>query len=146
VNLTVERTVAAEPERVWAVLADWRGYASWMPDVAWVRRLDEGPDGEGMRLAVRTKVLGLSLITDELAITGWDPPRSMAIEHRGLVRGTGEWRLDPLDGGTRFTWFEDLRMPPPVLGAIGLLAYSPLLRWTFGRSVRNLARLVEGRP
>jgi hypothetical protein len=137
---TMLRTPA---DRAWDVLADWRRYPSWMPDVAWVRRLDEGADGVGMRFAVRTKVFGIPLVTDEMAVTAWEPPKLMGIEHRGLVRGTGEWRLEPSDGGTRFTWVEELRMPPPVLGEIGLYLYSPILRWTFGRSVRNLQRLVE---
>jgi uncharacterized protein YndB with AHSA1/START domain len=133
----------ADPERAWRVLADWEGYPSWMPDVAWVRRLDDGPEGEGMRLAVRTKVLGVPLVTDELVVTRWEPGRVMRIDHLGLVRGWGEWRLEPAEGGTRFTWIEELRMPPPILGQLGLLLYSPVLRWTFGRSVRNLRRMVE---
>ena len=133
----------APVEGVWTALADWRRYPSWMPDVAWVRRLDDGPEGEGMRLAVRTKVLGLPLVTDELVITRWEPGRLMRIDHLGLVRGWGEWRLEPAEGGTRFTWIEELRMPPPVLGQLGLFLYSPVLRWTFGRSVRNLRRIVE---
>lgn len=133
--------IAATPERVWGVLADWERYAEWMPDVSWVRRKGSG-DGPDLRLDVRTKVLGIPLVTDEMAVTVWEPPRRMAIEHRGLVRGVGEWRLEPEDGGTRFVWEEVLTMPPPLLGSFALLVYSPVLRWNFGRSMRNLARQV----
>jgi carbon monoxide dehydrogenase subunit G len=137
--------LGASPERVWSVLADWERYPEWMPDVAWVRRL--GPDvGVGMRLAVRTKVLGIPLVTDEMVVTAWEPPQRMAIEHRGLVGGVGEWRLDAAGGGTRFTWIEQLRMPPPLLGALALFLYSPVLRWTFRRTMRNLARRVSSAP
>jgi hypothetical protein len=135
-------TLRASPDRVWSVLADWRRYAEWMPDVAWVRQVGSG-QGASLRLAVRTKVLGVPLVTDEMAVTQWDPPRLMAIEHRGLVRGGGEWRLEPVPSGTRFVWVEDLSMPPPVLGSLALLVYSPVLRWTFGRSMRNVARLLD---
>jgi carbon monoxide dehydrogenase subunit G len=131
-------TLRAAPQRAWEVLADWERYADWMPDVYWVRRL-EGNEGAGMRLAIRTKVLGIPLVTDELLITAWDPPSRMGVSHKGLVRGEAEWRLEALDGGTRFTWIEDLRMPPPVLGAIALFLYSPILRWNFGRSMRKLS-------
>jgi carbon monoxide dehydrogenase subunit G len=140
-----ERTTSLEApaERVWEVLADWRRYPEWMPDVSWVRRLDE-EEGAGMRLAIRTKVLGIPLVTDELLITAWEPPNRMGVYHKGLVRGAAEWRLEALDGGTRFTWIEDLRMPPPMLGAIALFLYSPVLRWNFGRSMRKLSERVSG--
>jgi Polyketide cyclase / dehydrase and lipid transport len=146
VRLVRTTIIRARQDRVWQALADWRAYSSWMPDVAWVRRIDTGPEGIGMRLAVRTKVLGIPLVTDELAVRAWDPPRLMAIDHLGLVRGPAEWRLEPSEGGSRFTWVEDLRMPPPILGEIALILYSPVLRWTFGRSVRNLRRLIEFGP
>jgi carbon monoxide dehydrogenase subunit G len=142
-RLEFEARLAAGPAEVWEVLADWRRYAEWMPDVAWVSLLGS-EEGERMRLAVRTKVLGVPLVTDELRVTAWEPPRRMAIEHVGLVRGPAEWRLEADAGGTRFTWLEDLKMSPPVLGAVALLLYSPVLRWTFRRSMRNLARLVAG--
>jgi carbon monoxide dehydrogenase subunit G len=135
-------TLVASPERVWEVLADWVRYPQWMPDVSWVRRLGE-EEGTGMRLAIRTKVLGVPLVTDELLITAWDPPRRMGVAHKGLVRGQAEWRLEALDGGTRFTWIEDLRMPPPVLGGIALFLYWPVLRWNFGRSMRKLSERVS---
>jgi carbon monoxide dehydrogenase subunit G len=136
-------TVTVSPERVWDVLADWERYPEWMPDVSWVRRLGE-EEGTGMRLAVRTKVLGVPLVTDELLITAWEPPQRMAVYHKGMVRGEAQWRLEASDGGTRFTWIEDLRMPPPVLGAMALFLYSPVLRWNFGRSMRKLSERVSG--
>ena len=68
----------------------------------------------------------------------------MAVYHQGLVRGEAEWRLGTQDGGTRFTWIEVLRMSPPVLGALALFLYSPVLRWNFGRSMRKLSERVSG--
>jgi len=136
---------AATPERVWAVLADWERQAAWMPDVAWIRVL--GPERElGARLSCRTKVLGVPLVTDLVVVTGWDPPSRLAIEHRGFVRGRGEWRLSPAGGerpGTRFTWVEELTMPPGALGELAMRAYGPVQRAMLRRSIRNLRRLVE---
>jgi uncharacterized protein YndB with AHSA1/START domain len=142
----VERAVfRASPERVWAILSDWEGQAAWMPDVAWIRFL--GPGRElGARLAVKTKVFGVPFATDEVRVTAWKPPRLLAVEHLGVVRGVGEWRLEPIEGGTRFTWLEAFRMPPPILGDLGLWLYSPVQRWMLERSVRNLRRLVEADP
>jgi hypothetical protein len=147
----------ASPERVWAVLADWERQALWMPDVAWIRLA--GTDRElGARLEVRTRVFGIPAATDAMMVTVWDPPRRLAIEHEGVVKGVGEWRLEPIavagrprveeegEGGarwTRFTWIESFRMPPPVAGDLALLIYSPWQRWMLRRSVRNLKRIVE---
>jgi hypothetical protein len=142
VRFEQETFLPASADRVWQVLADWQRYPEWMPDVAWVRLLGTA-EGQGMRLAVRTKVLGVPLVTDELVVTGWEPPTRMAIEHHGLVRGVGEWRLHPTEGGTRFRWEETLDMPPPVLGPLALFVYSPVLRWNFRRTMANLARRLR---
>ena len=132
----------ASPERIWAVLSDWDRQASWMPDVAWMRLL--GPERElGARLQVRTKVFCIPFAEDLMEVTVWEPPVRLAMEHVGVVVGTGEWRLDAADGGTRFTWEERFRMPPPVLGGLALWLYSPWQRWMLRRSIRNLKRLVE---
>jgi carbon monoxide dehydrogenase subunit G len=138
-----ERAVyRANPGGVWPILTDWERQASWMPDVAWIRLL--GPERElGARLAVRTRVLGIPLATDVLRVTAWDPPRRLAVEHAGMVNGVGEWLLEPVEGGTRFTWREEVTMPLPILGELALLIYSPIQRWMLRRSIRNLARLVD---
>jgi carbon monoxide dehydrogenase subunit G len=134
-------TFAAHPDRVWSVLADWRRYPDWMPDVAWVRPL--GPERAlGLRLLVRTRVFGLPIASDVMLVTDWDPPRRLAIEHQGVVRGPAEWRLDPVGGGTRLTWAEEVRMRPAVLGELALRVYWPWQRFMFRRSLRNLGRLV----
>jgi carbon monoxide dehydrogenase subunit G len=139
----VERTLIRAPaDRVWAVLSEWERQATWMPDVAWVRPL--GPERElGARVAVRTRVLGIPALTDLLTVTAWEPPHRLAVDHAGLVKGRGEWRLEEAEAGTRFIWTDELRMPPPVMGDLALLVYSPIQRWMLRRSLRNLGRLVE---
>jgi carbon monoxide dehydrogenase subunit G len=132
----------AGQEQVWKVLSDWEGQASWMPDVAWVR-VQGYERGLGARVAVRTKVLGVPLVTDELRVVAWEPPRRMVIEHRGVVRGAGEWLLEPAGERTSFIWRESMRMPPPLLGDLALWVYSPVQRGMLRRSMRNLDRLLQ---
>jgi carbon monoxide dehydrogenase subunit G len=131
----------AEPDRVWRLLVDWERQASWMPDVAWVRVL--GPERElGARLAVRTKVLGVPVVTDRVVVTSWEPNRRLGVEHRGLVRGRGEWLLTPAPGGTSFAWTEELSMPPGRLGELALRVYGPIQRWILRRSLQHLIRAL----
>jgi carbon monoxide dehydrogenase subunit G len=136
--------IAAPPERVWAILADWRRYPAWMPDVAWVRR--RGPERElGLELDVKTKVFGLvPLVTDRIRVVAWEPARRMAIEHTGTVHGRAEWRLEPSGAGTLFRWREDVHLPPAPVGDLALAVYWPVQRRLFRRSMRNLRRLAEG--
>jgi hypothetical protein len=134
--------LAASPDRIWTILSDWERQATWMPDVAWIRPVGNGRE-EGARLRVRTKVFGVSAVIDDVVVTGWLPPRRLAVEHRGLVKGRGEWRLEPFGSGTRFTWIEELSLPIPVIGEAALLAYRPVQAALLRRSVENLRRIVE---
>ena len=137
-----EAVFDADPQRVWAVLSDWERQASWMPDVAWIRVV--GSERElGANLEVRTKVFGIPFATDSVRVTAWEPPWRLAVDHVGVVVGVGEWRMESTEGGTRFAWYERFRMPPPVLGDLGLWLYSPFQRRMLRRSIRNLKRLVE---
>ena len=70
----------------------------------------------------------------------------MGVEHRGLVTGVGRFRLeDQSDGGTTFTWEEDLSFPWWLGGrAIAALA-RPLLALIWRRNLQRLAsRFEEG--
>jgi carbon monoxide dehydrogenase subunit G len=138
-----ERTsYSASPERVWSILVQWERQATWMPDVAWIKVL--GPDRElGARLAVRTRIFGLPFTTDQIVVTGWEPPNRLAVQHTGAVSGRGEWRLQGSRDGTRFTWLESLELGGGPLGDVALRAYLPVQRAMVRRSLANLRRLVE---
>ncbi len=113
-----------------------------MPDVAWIRVI--GPERAlYARVAVRTKVLGVPFITDKLKVVAWEPPRRLVVRHLGLVRGTGEWRLERTGDRTRFRWTEDLTLGVPLVGDIALHVYAPMLRWVHRRSIASLRREVE---
>jgi len=143
-RIEASAVIAARPERVWSVLADWEGQARWMPDVAWIRV--RGTEREsGAELEVRTRVLGLPVLSDVVVVTGWRPPSRIAVEHRGLIEGRGEWRLEPFGGGTRFVWTEELRPPLGPIGELGLRLYRPVQRALLRRSIANLKALCESR-
>jgi hypothetical protein len=129
-------TFRAPPERVWAVLAEWRRYPQWMPDVAWVRPLGPGREAN-LVLLVRTRVFGVPVANDVMRVTAWEPPHRLGILHEGVVRGPAEWRLEALDGDrfTRLTWAEDVTMWPPVMGEAALRIYWPWQRRMFRRSI-----------
>jgi len=143
VRVAASRELAASPERVWGSIERWEEQSRWIRDAVWVRVLTTERAGPGARIEVRTRVLHVSLFTEQLEVVAWEPPRRMVMAHRSFVRGTGAWSLEPVDGSTRFTWTEELSLPIPFLGEPALLVYRPFLRRVMRRSLANLQRLVE---
>lgn len=131
--------VPAGPGDVWVTLLNWERQPEWMVDAVTVRVVSPRPGGVGTRIAVRTRVLGLPMLTDVLEVTEWDPPRRLVMARRGFVRGIGTWLLQPEPAGTRFAWSEEIRVPIPVLGELVLVAYRPVMRRLMLRSLENLS-------
>ncbi len=51
-------------------------------------------------------------------------------------------RLEPVEGGTRFTWSEDVELRVPVVGAFAAAVYAPVMRVLIGRAQRQLRLLI----
>ena len=131
------------PGEAWRRVLAWEDQITWIEDAVSVRVLTSHRGGVGVIVAVRTRVLGVPLLTDRLEVTLWDPPRRLVMAHPGLVRGVGEWLLQPVGGGTRFSWTEDLALPVPILGELLLLIYRPFMNRLMRRSLSNLKRTIH---
>jgi Polyketide cyclase / dehydrase and lipid transport len=99
-----------------------------------------GREGVGVRLLVRTRLFGIPAFTDPMEVVGWDPPRELVIRHGGPIAGTGTWHLEPVTGGTRFTWTEEVALGVPFVGALAARCYAPILSRLMRRSMRGLLR------
>ena len=144
-RVSASTELAVPPQEEWRRVLAWEEQVAWMKDADSIRVLTSHREGVGVVVAVRTRVLGVPLLTDHLEVTLWDPPRRLVMAHRGLVRGVGEWLVEPAGRGARFTWTEELGLPVPVLGELALLAYRPLMRRLMRRSLSNLERLLRER-
>ena len=147
--MLVEREVVlpVPAEAAWSALVDWERQAEWMRDADRVEVVSGAREGVGATLAVRTKVLGVPLFTERLEVVEWAPPAVLTIAHRSFIHGTGEWRLRSVEGGTRFTWVENLSLPAGALGELALRAYRPILRRLMRGSMEALRRhLIEAGP
>lgn len=130
------------PEDAWGVLLRWEDQARWIRDADSVRVLSPHREGPGVRIAVRNRVFNVPLFTEELEVTGWDPPSRLEMTHRSFVRGVGTWELAPEGPGSRFTWVEDLSLPIPLVGELALLVYRPFMRHLMRGAMRDLRAFV----
>jgi Polyketide cyclase / dehydrase and lipid transport len=144
VRVRVEELLPCPAEEAWAILLVWERQADWMLDADRVEVVGERREGIGVRLSVRTRILGLPAFTDPMEVVAWDPPRRLALRHGGIVAGEGTWSLDPEQGGTRFVWVEDVRLRVPVIGELAALLYAPILRRLIRQAAAGLRRRVIG--
>src|SRR5262245_12041885 len=99
-------------------------------------------EGVGVRLAVRTRILGLPAFTERMEVVGWEPPSRLRIRTGSIVAGQGTWLLAPAPGGSWAVWIEDVRLGVPVVGELAALAYAPILRRLMRRAAAGLRRRV----
>ena len=142
VNVSVASRLPIAPDEAWRLLTDWERQPRWMWDAASVRLLTERREGNGVQLAVRTRILSVPLFTERLEVVAWEPPRRLVMAHRSFIHGVGVWRVDPVPGGSLFRWVEEISLPVPVLGWIALAAYRPIMRRLMRGAMRNLRGLA----
>jgi carbon monoxide dehydrogenase subunit G len=137
-SVDVSIDIAAPCEAVWEDLADLRTHGEWMSDVVGIDVVGEPHFGVGTVLRVFTKVGPLRTV-DVIRVTRWVPPRLMEVGHEGMVTGTGTFRLEAIDGGTRFRWSEHLRLPWYLGGPLGARIAAPILARIWRSNLRRLA-------
>lgn len=143
VRITQSVDISAAPELVWAAAADLASHAEWMADAESITFLTDRRSGVGTRMEVLT-VVGPLRTRDLMEVTEWVEGETIGVRHQGLVTGRGRFRLDPLpDGGTRFTWTEELRFPWWLGGGLTAFAAKPVLGWVWRRNLTGLKRRLE---
>lgn len=143
-GITVHIELDATPEQVWQVVEPIERHVEWMHDAVAIRFETEQTRGVGTRFLCDTKV-GPIRLTDRMTITEWTPPSVMGVHHTGVVTGTGQFTLEPIDLGrrTRFTWSEVLHFPWWLGGRLGeWIGGRLVMRAIWRRNLRSLAKVV----
>ncbi len=95
------RSIAARPEEVWDVLADFGSISSWAGNVDHSCILYSAADGGAVGTARRVQVKRDALVE---RITEFDPPHTLAYDIEGLPRRlrrvTNRWTLDAGPAGS----------------------------------------------
>ena len=142
-KIKVGVTIAAPPTDVWRVIEPIERHVEWMKDAVSITFTSTMHRGVGTRFDCLTRV-GPFHTNDQLTVTEWEPGRTLGIEHRGRVKGSGRFTLSRRPRNrTRFTWTEELTFPWWMGGAVGALAAKPVLRAVWKRNLLRLQHLIE---
>lgn len=133
--------VAAPPEAVFGAIADARTYPGWWRPVYLSVEAD-GPARVGSESRQHFKGRLPYHLHTRSVVSDLDPPRMIAADVDGDLRGRGVWTLTPTARGTyvRFDWQVHadrklLRMLTPVL--------RPLFRWNHSWAIKAAKRGLE---
>lgn len=131
-----------DTEEAWRVLLDWERQADWMKDAAWVRVVGSQREGVGTKIRVKTMLYGVPAFVEPMEVLAWEPPTRLRMRHGSIVKGTGEWTLAPAEGGTRFTWSEDVELNVPLVGGTAARIYSGFMRKLMRGSLAGLRAML----
>ena len=103
-SVEVQATIAAPPERVFEAATDLASLPETMSGIDSVEALSDGPFGAGTRWR-ETRTLYGRQATEEMWVTGFDPPRSYVVEAESHgARYRTEITFVPEGDGTRVTF------------------------------------------
>ncbi|HEX2087339.1 MAG TPA: SRPBCC family protein [Solirubrobacteraceae bacterium] len=137
--------IDAPPERVFAVLADWRSYGDWVVGSRHMRGADPGFPAAGTRFH-HTVGWGPLSLNDHTLILEVDQPRKLVMKAKARPLGTAvvDLEMKREAGGTRVCMRED---PGDAATAFVFNPLTHLLvRGRNTESLRRLKRLAEERP
>lgn len=98
--------IAAPASRVWRVLKHVGGYPQWWPLSLGLRILSDQTDTLGAEIEIRP----LGGRPFRCRVENVDELKSLQIRYfGGFIEGTGEWRLEPVEEGTRVSYHLDAR-------------------------------------
>ena len=133
----------APPEVVWALITDWERQDDWMLEASDFTVTSEQREGVGVEAEATIRIGGIKT-RDRVRVSGWEPNRRLAIDHRGWVTGHGEILLTSLPRGrTHIFWREELEPPLGLAGALGMTGFAPVMKRIFRRDLRVLATLAR---
>ncbi len=129
------------PEQAFAAMVDLGAQERWMIATRLYEVQSTVPVPQvGSRAAAFTGVGGLGLL-DTMQVTVYDPPHRWEVaKDGGLLRGVGTMLVEPIAGGCRASWINELTPPFGVLGRLGFLAVRPIAAAALQACLRRLAR------
>lgn len=143
---TISRTrrLAAAPQSVWDVLADFGAISAWADNVDHSCLLSPAADEIGIGTTRRVQV-GRDTLVER--VTEFDPPRSLAYDVQGFTRRLGRltnrWTLEPAGGGTVVTLSTTIEVGPSRLQDLAAQAVARISAEQLDRMLTGFAQKVQ---
>jgi uncharacterized protein YndB with AHSA1/START domain len=138
--------VPSTPEQTYDVIGDLNAYPEWWRDVFLEVEGDPGPPTPGRRSRVKAKGYLPYRLRWEAEIVEAERPRKIRMRLGGDFDGGGEWRFEPVEGGTRaiLDWRPVVNKPlvrflTPVLRPL----FASNHRWTMRRGQEHIVDRVR---
>ncbi|HEX4493845.1 MAG TPA: SRPBCC family protein [Acidimicrobiia bacterium] len=145
-RIRIATTIDASRAQVWDVVESIEDHVDWMGDAERIEFVSRAHRGVGTEFDCFTRI-GPFRLRDRMTVTEWDAGHAVAIEHRGVVSGTGRFALrSKRRGRTRFIWTERLRFPWWMGGPVGEQIAKPVFKRVWRGNLRRLRKIAEGRP
>ena len=143
VTLTFKIEIRASQLTVFDYVADWERQSDWIMFTT-VKQLSDPAKNSDIYLAATTKV-GPFKVVDTMAVTTWQPPEKIVIEHTGRqVLGKGVFMVKKIsDDRCEFVWEEITPIPFAAVGRIGLFILMPFIRFFYDKSLRRMKAVIE---
>lgn len=143
-KVDASRDIPAPPEKVYAVIADYRvGHPAILPK-AFTLHLESGGTGAGTVFRLDTRFLGKTQ-SARMAVTEPEPGRLLveSTEDDALVT---KFIFEPIAGGTRVTFSTVGPVRGGILGSVERWLVVRFLRRIYAEELGNLAAYVAARP
>ena len=130
-------------EAVYEAIRDYGRWPRWWSSIAAAKRLRQGDAdgiGEQVELTFRTKLpYTLSFVTEVAAVK---PPTELDGRASGELAGMGRWRLFPDGGGTKVTYYWDVRTTRWWMNLLAPIA-RPAFKWNHDQVMEDGRRGLE---
>lgn len=138
----VRRSIAADADKVWTVIADPTTYPTWLVGAQKVKAVDGDFPAPGSGFQHRSGLNDTVAISDSSTSLAAEPGRTLALKVRArpFFDGIVRFRLVPVKGGTEVVLDETPVGPLKVLSPL----MGPFLNARNARSLENLRGVVEG--
>ena len=136
--------INAPVEHCWTHLADLGAHVDWMADAESIRFTSTETRGTGTTFECVTKVGPLKTV-DKMTVVDWFEGSCVAVQHTGLVVGTGRFELTQSGrDACNIVWTEDLRFPCALGGGRTAFAARRVLNRNWMGNVRRFERICDG--
>lgn len=139
------RTIAAAPQAIWDVLADFGALSAWAGGIDHSCLLHDGDHPSGLGTTRRVQI-GRDTFVE--TITAFEPPWVLTYDIAGLpyrLTASNHWNLDPTEtSGTTVTLTSTASLDDRVLRRIGEPAAARLIAKRSATLLDSLAKATEG--